>query len=128
MAKYGTVKFDQALYGKQNPPTPPVVVEEVQGTPSLTNPAKYETVGNAWDGMTSVYVDANKTIQNNPFSIKVPEPTILNANRDEAIQGETELSTIAMGEKVEADTSVSMKIQGWVKITVPNAGSRFFRG
>ncbi len=78
-------------------------------------------------GITSTYIDGNVSIQNSPFSISDTDNTILNANRDEAIQGATELSTIAMGEKAEANTAVSMSIQGLVKITIPYAGSRFSR-
>lgn len=128
MAIYGKFKFAQAVYGTLPPFHVPTVGESgIAGTPSLSSPDHIMIVGTMLPGVTATYIDGNVTIQNSPFSINDTENTILNANRDEAIQGATELSTIAMGEIADPTTEVSMDIQGLVSITIPYAGSRFSR-
>lgn len=118
MAKYGSFKYGQAKYGN---------LPSIEGTPGLTSEDRIQEIGIRIPGTTLVYVDANKTVQNDPFKLSDTENTILVANRDEAIQGADELSTIAMGENADPQSSVSMSIQGLVKITIPLAGSRFSR-
>ncbi len=126
MAKYGSFKYSQAKYGLAPYVPPTDQTSAIIGTPSLSDPRHF-TEGDTLLGVTSIYVDSNKDVKNNPFKISDTENTILNANRDEAIQGATELSTIAMGEKADPNTEVDMVIQGLVKITIPYAGSRFSR-
>ena len=125
MAKFGQFKYNGALYGHQAPFSKPAI--GIVGTPSLTDGSHIYAIGLIIPGVISVYVDSNLNIQNTPFAITDTSNTILNANRDEAIQGATQLSTVAMGEVADPHTEVDMTIQGLVKITIPYAGSRFSR-
>ena len=119
MAKYGSFKYGQQLYGLGT------IIPPVPGVQFLPPHDKITISVDASDinGITSIYVDGNETIQNNPFTIGDKASTTANKTL-----GAEELSTIAMGEQADQTTAVSMEIQGLVKITIPLAGSRFFRG
>ncbi len=104
-------------------PTPSSAIPEIPGTPSLTSPLKFNE--GSLTGITNIYVDGNKTIQDNPYAIN-NDASISLAGLGDALLGNGIFSTVASGQLSESVTNVQIEIQGTTE-TFPNVGNRFSR-